>query len=101
MNCLCQIIPDISTLPWYTTLIPLVVVLGVTAIKDLIDDLVSPVKFVHILAKVFSTTAQQHGEHWKGSDIAGNVDKIQTFQFHRDAHISGWIVAFAYVAHFL
>ncbi|KAA8584633.1 hypothetical protein FQN60_008418, partial [Etheostoma spectabile] len=30
-----QIIPDISTLPWYTTLIPLVVVLGVTAIKDL------------------------------------------------------------------
>uniref|UniRef100_A0A671VRV7 ATPase phospholipid transporting 8B1 n=1 Tax=Sparus aurata TaxID=8175 RepID=A0A671VRV7_SPAAU len=35
-----QIIPDISTLPWYTTLIPLVVVLGVTAIKDLVDDLV-------------------------------------------------------------
>lgn len=36
-----QIIPDISTLPWYTTLIPLVVVLSVTAIKDLVDDLVS------------------------------------------------------------
>uniref|UniRef100_A0A8C5HD07 Phospholipid-transporting ATPase n=1 Tax=Gouania willdenowi TaxID=441366 RepID=A0A8C5HD07_GOUWI len=35
-----QLIPDITTLPWYTTLIPLVVVLGVTAIKDLIDDLV-------------------------------------------------------------
>ncbi|CAJ1071117.1 phospholipid-transporting ATPase IC [Xyrichtys novacula] len=34
-----QVIPDISTLPWYTTLIPLVVVLGVTAIKDLVDDL--------------------------------------------------------------
>ncbi|KAL6097333.1 atp8b1 [Pungitius sinensis] len=34
-----QIIPEISTLPWYTTLIPLVVVLGVTAIKDLADDL--------------------------------------------------------------
>uniref|UniRef100_A0A3B5A011 Phospholipid-transporting ATPase n=1 Tax=Stegastes partitus TaxID=144197 RepID=A0A3B5A011_9TELE len=34
-----QIIPDISTLPWYTTLVPLVVVLGVTAIKDLVDDL--------------------------------------------------------------
>uniref|UniRef100_A0A3P8TQK5 Phospholipid-transporting ATPase n=1 Tax=Amphiprion percula TaxID=161767 RepID=A0A3P8TQK5_AMPPE len=34
-----QIIPEISTLPWYTTLIPLVVVLGVTAIKDLVDDL--------------------------------------------------------------
>uniref|UniRef100_A0A3Q3NKT7 Phospholipid-transporting ATPase n=1 Tax=Mastacembelus armatus TaxID=205130 RepID=A0A3Q3NKT7_9TELE len=34
-----QSIPDIATLPWYTTLIPLVVVLGVTAIKDLVDDL--------------------------------------------------------------
>lgn len=36
----CQVIPDISTLPWYTTLIPLVVVLGITAVKDLVDDLV-------------------------------------------------------------
>lgn len=34
-----QIIPQIATLPWYTTLIPLVVVLGITAIKDLMDDL--------------------------------------------------------------
>ncbi|KAK5878527.1 hypothetical protein CesoFtcFv8_023926 [Champsocephalus esox] len=34
-----QIIPDITTLPWYTTLIPLVVVLSITAIKDLVDDL--------------------------------------------------------------
>uniref|UniRef100_A0A8D3D0Q9 Phospholipid-transporting ATPase n=1 Tax=Scophthalmus maximus TaxID=52904 RepID=A0A8D3D0Q9_SCOMX len=33
-----QIIPDITTLPWYTTLIPLVVVLGITAIKDLKCD---------------------------------------------------------------
>lgn len=36
-----QIIPQISTLPWYTTLVPLVLVLGITAIKDLSDDLVS------------------------------------------------------------
>ncbi|XP_048874577.1 phospholipid-transporting ATPase IC [Brienomyrus brachyistius] len=34
-----QIIPQITTLPWYTTLVPLVIVLGITAIKDLIDDL--------------------------------------------------------------
>nr|XP_055036870.1 phospholipid-transporting ATPase IC [Misgurnus anguillicaudatus] len=34
-----QIIPQISTLPWYTTLVPLVLVLGITAIKDLADDL--------------------------------------------------------------
>ncbi|MGH0144496.1 UNVERIFIED_CONTAM: hypothetical protein FKN15_042481 [Acipenser sinensis] len=36
-----QVIPQISTLPWYTTLVPLILVLGITAIKDLVDDIVS------------------------------------------------------------
>uniref|UniRef100_A0A668ACU1 Phospholipid-transporting ATPase n=1 Tax=Myripristis murdjan TaxID=586833 RepID=A0A668ACU1_9TELE len=36
-----QVIPQISTLPWYTTLVPLVLVLSITAMKDLVDDLVS------------------------------------------------------------
>ncbi|XP_066103664.1 phospholipid-transporting ATPase IC isoform X2 [Saccopteryx bilineata] len=33
-----QAIPEITTLAWYTTLVPLLLVLGVTAIKDLVDD---------------------------------------------------------------
>ncbi|XP_048732030.2 phospholipid-transporting ATPase ID-like isoform X2 [Ostrea edulis] len=33
-----QVIPAISSLPWYTTAVPLVSVLGISAIKDLIDD---------------------------------------------------------------
>ncbi|CAH7029259.1 Atp8b1 [Phodopus roborovskii] len=33
-----QAIPQISTLAWYTTLLPLLLVLGITAIKDLVDD---------------------------------------------------------------
>uniref|UniRef100_A0A803SMU8 Phospholipid-transporting ATPase n=1 Tax=Anolis carolinensis TaxID=28377 RepID=A0A803SMU8_ANOCA len=33
-----QTIPQITTLSWYTTLIPLLLVLGITAIKDLVDD---------------------------------------------------------------
>nr|XP_060617301.1 phospholipid-transporting ATPase IC isoform X1 [Anolis sagrei ordinatus] len=33
-----QTIPQITTLAWYTTLIPLLLVLGITAIKDLVDD---------------------------------------------------------------
>uniref|UniRef100_A0A4W3HIE8 Phospholipid-transporting ATPase n=1 Tax=Callorhinchus milii TaxID=7868 RepID=A0A4W3HIE8_CALMI len=45
-----QIIPQITTLPWYTTLVPLVVVLGITAIKDLVDDI------VRILSLSFSYT---------------------------------------------
>uniref|UniRef100_A0A4W5K8A7 Phospholipid-transporting ATPase n=1 Tax=Hucho hucho TaxID=62062 RepID=A0A4W5K8A7_9TELE len=41
-----QIIPEISTLPWYTTLVPLVLVLGITAIKDLVDDLFLNLHFI-------------------------------------------------------
>ncbi|XP_023386939.1 phospholipid-transporting ATPase IC [Pteropus vampyrus] len=33
-----QTIPQITTLAWYTTLVPLLLVLGITAIKDLVDD---------------------------------------------------------------
>uniref|UniRef100_G3U7G2 Phospholipid-transporting ATPase n=1 Tax=Loxodonta africana TaxID=9785 RepID=G3U7G2_LOXAF len=33
-----QTIPQITTLAWYTTLVPFLLVLGVTAIKDLVDD---------------------------------------------------------------
>uniref|UniRef100_A0A5F9DA53 Phospholipid-transporting ATPase n=1 Tax=Oryctolagus cuniculus TaxID=9986 RepID=A0A5F9DA53_RABIT len=34
-----QLIPQISSLPWYTTVIPLVVVLSITGVKDAIDDM--------------------------------------------------------------
>ncbi|XP_053909336.1 phospholipid-transporting ATPase IC isoform X2 [Cuculus canorus] len=34
-----QSIPQISTLAWYTTLVPLLLVLGITAVKDLVDDI--------------------------------------------------------------
>lgn len=33
-----QVIPAVSSLPWYSTLVPLAFVLGVTAIKDAVDD---------------------------------------------------------------
>uniref|UniRef100_A0AAY4BEF7 Phospholipid-transporting ATPase n=1 Tax=Denticeps clupeoides TaxID=299321 RepID=A0AAY4BEF7_9TELE len=35
-----QLIPDISSLSWFTTVVPLVLVLSVTAAKDAIDDIV-------------------------------------------------------------
>uniref|UniRef100_A0A8C7B9D8 Phospholipid-transporting ATPase n=1 Tax=Neovison vison TaxID=452646 RepID=A0A8C7B9D8_NEOVI len=35
-----QLIPQISPLAWYTTVIPLMVVLSITAVKDAIDDVV-------------------------------------------------------------
>ena len=37
---LSQLIPQISSLAWYTTVVPLMVVLSITAVKDAIDDMV-------------------------------------------------------------
>ncbi|NXF33768.1 AT8B1 ATPase, partial [Nyctibius bracteatus] len=34
-----QLIPQITTLSWYTTMVPLLLVLGITAVKDLVDDI--------------------------------------------------------------
>lgn len=39
--CALQVIPQISSLSWFTTVVPLVLVLSVTAAKDATDDIVS------------------------------------------------------------
>uniref|UniRef100_A0A4W5MDV1 P-type ATPase N-terminal domain-containing protein n=1 Tax=Hucho hucho TaxID=62062 RepID=A0A4W5MDV1_9TELE len=36
-----QLIPQISSLSWFTTIVPLVLVLSITAVKDATDDYVS------------------------------------------------------------
>lgn len=44
INCvyvLSQLIPQISSLSWFTTIVPLVLVLSITAVKDATDDYVS------------------------------------------------------------
>ncbi len=38
---LSQLIPQISSLSWFTTIVPLVLVLSITAVKDATDDYVS------------------------------------------------------------
>lgn len=37
-----QLIPQISSLSWFTTIVPLALVLSITAVKDATDDYVSP-----------------------------------------------------------
>uniref|UniRef100_A0A6I8NNU4 Phospholipid-transporting ATPase n=1 Tax=Ornithorhynchus anatinus TaxID=9258 RepID=A0A6I8NNU4_ORNAN len=44
-----QFIPQISSLVWYTTVIPLVLVLSISGVKDAIDDLVR--KFIMLVSK--------------------------------------------------
>lgn len=46
MLCVLQVIPQISSLSWFTTVVPLVLVLTVTAAKDATDDIVSSFKCV-------------------------------------------------------
>ena len=45
-----QLIPGISSLSWFTTIVPLVMVLVITAVKDATDDYVSAtVHFAQLL----------------------------------------------------
>lgn len=41
-----QLIPGVSSVPFYSTLVPLIGVLGTTAVKDAYDDIVSPIPLV-------------------------------------------------------
>lgn len=47
---LSQLIPQISSLSWFTTIVPLVLVLSITAVKDATDDYVS---LTHIHAATY------------------------------------------------
>lgn len=44
-----QLIPQISSLAWFTTVVPLVLVLAVSGVKDAIDDFVRSVFLTCIL----------------------------------------------------
>ncbi|OWK01801.1 hypothetical protein Celaphus_00017819, partial [Cervus elaphus hippelaphus] len=70
-----QAIPQISTLAWYTTLVPLLVVLGITAIKDLVDDVV---RIPHATA----SSPQQAFKVAKWKDIqVGDVIRLKKNDF--------------------
>jgi len=43
-----QLIPGVSSVPFYSTLVPLVIVLSITALKDAYDDVVSVNEYVYL-----------------------------------------------------
>uniref|UniRef100_A0A8C6WR03 Phospholipid-transporting ATPase n=1 Tax=Neogobius melanostomus TaxID=47308 RepID=A0A8C6WR03_9GOBI len=77
-----QIIPDITTLPWYTTLIPLVVVLGITAIKDLVDDLARHRMDKEINNRKTEVLLDGRSEHTQWRDVqVGDVVRLKKNDF--------------------
>uniref|UniRef100_A0A8C2EXN2 Phospholipid-transporting ATPase n=1 Tax=Cyprinus carpio TaxID=7962 RepID=A0A8C2EXN2_CYPCA len=64
-----QLIPQISSLSWFTTIVPLVLVLSITAVKDATDDYVS-LTHTHTHAK----------EKWMNVRV-GDIIKLENNQF--------------------
>uniref|UniRef100_A0A8C4I161 Phospholipid-transporting ATPase n=1 Tax=Dicentrarchus labrax TaxID=13489 RepID=A0A8C4I161_DICLA len=68
-----QVIPQISSLSWFTTVVPLVLVLSVTAAKDATDDIVST--FVHLFPVL-----RLRSEKWMDVQV-GDIIKLENNQF--------------------
>uniref|UniRef100_A0A670IVD7 P-type ATPase N-terminal domain-containing protein n=1 Tax=Podarcis muralis TaxID=64176 RepID=A0A670IVD7_PODMU len=80
-----QCIPQITTLSWYTTLIPLLLVLGITAIKDLVDDIVRIVLFIYLCILpifIFQGVSPPSFENTKWKDIkVGDIIRLRKNAF--------------------
>ncbi|XP_056400695.1 phospholipid-transporting ATPase IC-like [Hyla sarda] len=77
-----QLIPVISTVSWYTTFIPLVIVLGITAIKDLADDISRHKMDKEINNRVCEVIKDRSFKKTKWKDICvGDVVRMKKDEF--------------------
>uniref|UniRef100_A0A8C9VSB5 Phospholipid-transporting ATPase n=1 Tax=Scleropages formosus TaxID=113540 RepID=A0A8C9VSB5_SCLFO len=67
-----QLIPQVSSLSWFTTIVPLALVLTITAVKDATDDYVSIAKALGLGPKV--------SEQWMNVRV-GDIIKLENNQF--------------------
>uniref|UniRef100_A0A8C1R6Y8 Phospholipid-transporting ATPase n=1 Tax=Cyprinus carpio TaxID=7962 RepID=A0A8C1R6Y8_CYPCA len=77
-----QLIPQISSLSWFTTIVPLVLVLSITAVKDATDDYVS-LTHTHIVNKypiLFFHFLSLQKEKWMNVRV-GDIIKLENNQF--------------------
>uniref|UniRef100_A0A452TKV4 Phospholipid-transporting ATPase n=1 Tax=Ursus maritimus TaxID=29073 RepID=A0A452TKV4_URSMA len=72
-----QLIPQISSLAWYTTVIPLMVVLSITAVKDAIDDMVKWLPGPLVLHFSFSYRIKE--DKWMNIQV-GDIIKLKNNQ---------------------
>uniref|UniRef100_A0A3Q0S9R4 Phospholipid-transporting ATPase n=1 Tax=Amphilophus citrinellus TaxID=61819 RepID=A0A3Q0S9R4_AMPCI len=73
-----QVIPQISSLSWFTTVVPLILVLTVTAAKDATDDIVST--FENVFFSLFIVNKRDRTEKWMNVQV-GDIIKLENNQF--------------------
>ena len=66
-----QLIPEISSLSWFTTIVPLVMVLVITAVKDATDDYVS-----YFILTLESVTSMLRSNHCHESCMKGYLESV-------------------------
>ncbi|XP_042310609.1 phospholipid-transporting ATPase IC [Sceloporus undulatus] len=77
-----QTIPQITTLSWYTTLVPLLLVLGITAIKDLVDDIARHRMDNEINNRTCDVIREERFKNTKWKDIkVGDVIRLKKNAF--------------------
>lgn len=82
-----QLIPQISSLAWFTTVVPLVLVLAVSGVKDAIDDFVRLVllsctlDFAHHSSaqSLKQTTQSKYSQLWEAGLMSSGPDEIKSW----------------------
>lgn len=80
-----KLIPQISSLAWYTTVIPLIVVLSITGVKDAIDDVVKWLPGLPSLHLVIGLGARKTSQNYlvPRSAHQRDVSHICSLIYHR------------------
>ncbi|XP_056875092.1 phospholipid-transporting ATPase ID [Takifugu flavidus] len=77
-----QVIPQVSSLPWYTTAVPLVFVLSITAVKDATDDIRRHNSDNQVNNRMVDVLidGELRSEKWMNVQV-GDIIKLQNNQF--------------------
>ncbi|XP_058851089.1 phospholipid-transporting ATPase ID-like isoform X3 [Acipenser ruthenus] len=77
-----QLIPQISSLSWFTTIVPLVLVLTITAVKDAMDDFFRHKSDNHVNNRQSQVLidGKLHNEKWMNVRV-GDIIKLENNQF--------------------
>uniref|UniRef100_A0A7N9AZ51 Phospholipid-transporting ATPase n=1 Tax=Mastacembelus armatus TaxID=205130 RepID=A0A7N9AZ51_9TELE len=75
-----QLIPQISSLPWFTTAVPLILVLAMTAVKDASDDINRHRSDNQVNNRKVDVLIEGENEKWMNVQV-GDIIKLENNQF--------------------